>query len=230
MKNPKIHQKTPYAKTLSKIQGPYTRIYLIRHCHPDYTLKDKLGDKKMPLDKLGIKQRKLLQKKLKQIKLEKLYASELIRSQETAELYAKEYNKKIFVDKRLDEIGWKDWYKIRYFNMSDKTRMKRVSKYKKMDKELYKLHQRVRRLLADIYKKNKGKRIGIFCHGNLIRAMITSILHTDVIGFLSIEIYQSSITKLVIDKNGYIKINYINNISHLPSKPKEDLFLAALNQ
>jgi len=62
MKNPKIHQKTPYAKTLSKIQGPYTRIYLIRHCHPDYTLKDKLGDKKMPLDKLGIKQRKLLNK------------------------------------------------------------------------------------------------------------------------------------------------------------------------
>ena len=230
MKNPKIQQKTPYAKTLPKIQGPYTRIYLIRHCHPDYSLRKKLGDKKMPLDELGLKQRELLMKKLEQVKLEKLYASELIRSQETADLYAQKYNKRVFIDKRLDEIDWTDWYKVKYFNMSEKTRIKTINKYQKMDKELYKLQEKVRRLLADIYKKNKGKRIGIFCHGNLIRAMITSVLHTDVIGFLSMEIYQSSVTKLVIDKNGFIKINYINNISHLPHKPDEDLFLAALNQ
>lgn len=230
MKNPKIQQKTPYAKTLPKIQGPYTRIYLIRHCHPDYSLRKKLSDRRMPLDKLGLKQRKLLMKKLEQVRLEKLYASGLVRSQETADLYAQTYKKRVFIDRRLDEIDWNDWYKVKYFNMSEKTRIKRLNKYQKMDKELYKLQGKVRRLLSDIYKKNKGKRIGIFCHGNLIRAMITSILHTDVIGFLSMEIYQSSVTKLVIDKNGFVKINYINNISHLPHKPNEDLFLAALNQ
>ena len=114
--------------------------------------------------------------------------------------------------------------------MSEKTRAKKIKEYQLMDAELHKLHDKSRRLLADIYKKNKGKRIGLFCHGNLIRAMITSILNTDVIGFLSMEIYQSSVTKLVIDRDGYIKINYINNIGHLPHKPDEDLFLAALNQ
>lgn len=114
--------------------------------------------------------------------------------------------------------------------MSEKTRIRRVQKYKKIDKELHQLHSKSRKLLADIYKKNKGKRVGVFCHGNLIRAMVTSILHTDVIVFLSMEIYQSSVTKLVIDRDGYIKINYINNICHLPHKPDEDLFMAALNQ
>ncbi len=225
-----IYVETPYAKSLPPINGPYTRIYLIRHCHPDYRIKEIVGDHDMPLSKLGLKQRKFLNKKLEQIQLEKLYSSELKRAHETAEHFAKKNKKKIFVDKRLNEIDWIDWYKIKYFNMSEKTRVKRVTKYKEMDKRLHKIHGNARRVIADIYKNNKGKQVGVFCHGNMIRSMITGILNTDVIGFLSMEIYQSSVTKLVIDRDGYIKINYINNICHLPHKPKEDIFLAAINQ
>jgi len=184
----------------------------------------------MPLSDVGKKQRKLLQKKLEQIKLEKIYTSELTRAKETAELFAKKHKKRMHVDKRLNEIDWTEWYKIRYFRMSEKTRIKKIKEYKKMDQDLRKLHTKSRRFLADIYKNNKGKSIGLFCHGNIIRSMVTSVLNTDVIGFLSVEIYQSSVTKLVIDKNGYIKINYINNICHLPHKPNEDMFMAALNQ
>lgn len=222
--------QTPYGKTIPQINGPYTRIYLIRHCHPDYNVKHLVGDEKMPLSDLGKKQRKLLNKKLEQIKLEKLYASEFTRSKETAEDFAKKHKKKIFIDKRLNEIDWTEWYKIKYFNMSEKNRIKKLPKYRKLDQEMNEFQNQARRLLADIYKKNKGKRVGLFCHGNLIRAMVTSVLNTDIIGFLSTEIYQSSVTKLVIDRDGYIKINYINNICHLPHKPDEDLFMAALNQ
>ncbi|MBU1202776.1 histidine phosphatase family protein [Patescibacteria group bacterium] len=229
-RNPSVNQQTPYGKTLPIINGPYTRIYLIRHCHPNYLLKDKLGDEKMPLSDIGQKQAKLLIKKLEQVKLEKIYVSELVRSRQTAEAYAKKHKKKIFTDDRLNEIDWTDWYKIKYFRMSEKTRRKNIKEYRRMNKELEKFQEKSRRMLYDIYKNNQGKRIGLFCHGNLIRSIITSILSTDIIGFLSMEIYQSSVTKLVIDRDGYIKINYINNISHLPHKPNEDLFLAALNQ
>ena len=114
--------------------------------------------------------------------------------------------------------------------MSEKTRIKKIKEYQKIDTDLHRLHTKFRRIIADIYKKNKGKNILIFCHGNVIRSIITGILNTDVIGFLSLEVYQSSVTKLVIDKKGFIKINYINNIGHLPKKPKEDLFQAAINQ
>jgi len=229
-KNPSPEEQTAYAKTRQVINGPYTRIYLIRHCQPDYTLKDALGDENMPLSELGLGQRKLLNKKLEQVKLDKIYISELVRAKETAEAFAKKHKKRMYVDSRLNEVDWTEWYKIKYFRMSEKTRIKKIKEYKTLDKEMNKLHDKSRRLLADIYKKNKGKRIGLFCHGNLIRAMITSVLNTDVIGFLSMEIYQSSVTKLVIDRDGYIKINYINNIGHLPHKPNEDIFLAALNQ
>lgn len=230
LRSPLKYQETPYAKTIPKINGPYTKIYLIRHCHPDYTVKDTLGDKKMPLSELGKKQRKLLNKKLDQIKLDKVYTSDFTRARETAEDWAHKNKKKIFTNPRLDEIDWTDWYKIKYFRMSESTRVKKIHKYRKLDTEIHKLHGKARRTLAEIYKENKGKRVGLFCHGNIIRVMVTSILHTDIIGFLSLEIYQSSVTKLVIDRDGYIKVNYINNISHLPNQPDEDLFLAALNQ
>lgn len=230
MRSPSANQQTPYGKTRPAINGPYTRIYLIRHCHPNYLIKDEVGDEKMPLSDLGQKQAKLLIKKLEQVGLDKVYVSELTRSRQTAEKYAKKNHKKMFIDKRLNEIDWNDWYKIKYFRMSDKTRKKHIKEYRRMDRELTKIHEKSRRMLYDIYQNNKGKKVGLFCHGNLIRAMITSILNTDIIGFLSMEIYQSSVTKLVIDRDGYIKINYINNICHLPHKPNEDLFLAALNQ
>lgn len=229
-KDPSLKEQTPYAKTRQVINGPYTRIYLIRHCHPDYTYKEILGDEKMPLSDLGKKQRKLLNKKLEQIELDKIYISEFVRAYQTAEEFAKKHKKRMYVDKRLNEVDWTEWYKIKYFRMSEKTRIKKIKEYKNMEKKMQDLQDKSRRLLADIYQNNKGKRVGIFCHGNLIRSMVTSILNTDVIGFLSMEIYQSSVTKLVIDRDGYIKINYINNISHLPHKPDEDLFLAALNQ
>ena len=39
----------PYTFKKPKISGPYTSIYLIRHCHPAYELQEKLGDLKMRL-------------------------------------------------------------------------------------------------------------------------------------------------------------------------------------
>lgn len=184
----------------------------------------------MPLSKIGLKQRILLTKKLSTLKIDKIYASELTRALQTAELFAKKSRQRIIIDNRLNEIEWQNWYKIRYFNMSEKTRAKRIKGYRDMDKKLDRLQAKARRLIADIFKKNKSKNVAVFCHGNLIRSIITGILNTDVIGFLSMEIYQSSVSKLVIDRDGYIKINYINNIAHLPKRPDEDLFKTALNQ
>jgi broad specificity phosphatase PhoE len=227
----KQNLQTPYTKTKQKIHGPYTQIYLVRHCKPDYSQKEIVGDAKMPLSRVGKKQRALLtNKKLSKLRPNVVFASQFTRAQETAEVYLKKTKKTLVVDKRFNEIDWEEWYKIKYFNMSEKTRIKRVKEYQEMDARLHRLHTKFRRIIADIYRTHKGKTVLIFCHGNVIRSILTGILNTDVIGFLSLEVYQSSVSKIAIDKNGYIKINYINNIGHLPKKPKEDLFQAAINQ
>lgn len=221
--------KNPYAKLKPPLRKPYTEVYLIRHCNPDYSLEKKIGDYNMPLSIAGRKQRKYLTKKLLAMDIDKIYASGLARAQETAEPFAAAVRKTIIIDKRLDEIDWEDWYRIKYFNMSEKTREKRMKHHVRLDKELDKMQTIARRALADLFRRNRGKKIAVFSHGNFIKSLLTDILNADVIGFLSMEIFQSSISKLVIDRDGYIKISYVNDYSHLPSPPTEDLFVTLLD-
>jgi broad specificity phosphatase PhoE len=220
----------PYTFKKPKITGPYTSIYLIRHCHPAYELQEKLGDLKMPLSHIGLEQRGFLTKKLLTLEIDKIYVSQFMRSKLTAQPLAEAIDVRPITDRRLNEINWQNWYKVKYLKMSDKTRVRSIKKYRQMENELDKTQTLARRLLAEVYEKNKNKKVAVFCHGNLIRSILTSVLNADVIGFLSMEIYQSSISKLVIDSDGYVKINYINNIGHLPHRPDEDLFMASINQ
>jgi len=221
--------QSPYSKIKPKIRRPYSIIYLIRHCNPDYSSEHLVGDFNMPLSDIGLRQREYLTQHLLEKQIDKVYSSELLRAQETAQPFAERAGKKIIIDSRLNEIDWKDWFRIKYFNMSEAARAKSSKQYKKLDKDLDKMQTVGRRLIADIYKHNKGKAVALFCHGNIIKSIITGILDANIIGFLSLEIFQSSISKLVIDRDGYIKINYINNIGHLPHEPNEDLFITLVD-
>lgn len=221
--------KNPYSKIRPKTRRPYTEIYLIRHCHPDYTTEKKLGEKNMPLSKVGLEQRNFLTKKLLRLNFDHVYMSEIKRAQETASLYVKKTKKKFVVDERLNEIDWVHWFRVKYFNVSEKKRKKKLLHHSSLDRRLDKIQADARRTLADIFRSHKGKKVAIFSHGNFIKALITGILNADVIGFLSLEIFQSSITKISIDRDAYVKINYINDVSHLPSPPDEDLFVTLID-
>lgn len=217
--------KNPYAKLKPSSRRPYTEIYLIRHCHPDYKMEKKVGEYNMPLSKSGLKQREYLTKKLMTLKIDKVYASGLVRAQETMALYLTKTSQKLNIDERLNEIDWKDWYRLKYFNMTEKTRENKLKRRQYLDKELDKLQTTARRAMADLFHHNPGKRLAICSHGNFIRALLTGILNADIIGFLSLEIFQSSVSKIVIDRDGYVKISFINDADHLPEPPTEDLYI-----
>lgn len=221
----KNNHKNAYSEVKVDTKKPYTEILLIRHCHPDYSLQKKLGDGDMPLSKHGISQRTHLTEKLLKCRIDKIYASELKRAKETAEIYAKETKKKLNINPRLNEFHWEHWHNMKFFNMSEKGRVKRLAMHKELDAELDKMQDEARRALAEIYRGNKGKKIALFGHGNFIKSLITGILNADIIGFLAMEIFQSSISKIIIDKNAHIKLVYINNVDHLPSPPLEDIFI-----
>ncbi|MFA5000336.1 MAG: histidine phosphatase family protein [Patescibacteria group bacterium] len=217
--------KNPYAKLEPPTRKPYTEVYLIRHCHPDYNLEKKVGEYNMPLSKIGLRQRRTLTKKLLTLKIDRVYMSGLKRAQETAEDFLNKSRKKPIIDLRLDEIHWSHWHRMKYFNMAEETRNNKLKNRLKLDRQLDKMQTAVRRAFADIIRQGKGKRIAVFAHGNLIKTLLTGILNADVIGFLSLEIFQSSISKILIDRNGYVKISYINDASHLPTLPQRDLYI-----
>jgi broad specificity phosphatase PhoE len=221
--------KNPYIKIQPKTKRPYTEILLIRHCHPNYKLEKKLGDKKLPLSPDGLKQRKYLTARLLRANIDIVCSSELIRAQETAADFVKKAKKNLLINPRLNEFNWVAWYKIKYFNMTEKEREKRLKRHKVLDAELDKMQTAARRAMADIFHQYKGKKIAVFCHGNFIKSVLTGILNADIIGFLSLEIFQSSISKIIVDRDGYIKIIYINDVHHLPSPPDKDVFLTLID-
>jgi len=221
--------KNPYDKLKPSIRRPYTEIYLVRHCHPDYKLEKKLGEYNMPLSEAGKKQRRYLTATLFKLGLDKIYASGLPRAQESAVTLVSKTKLELNIEERLDEINWKNWHRIKYFNVSEENRREKFVLHRELDSRLDNFQAEARRTLAAIWRKNKNKKIALFTHGNFIKSLLTGIMNTDVIGFLSLEIFQSSVTKLVIDRDGYIKINYINNVSHLPQQPTEDLFITLLD-
>jgi broad specificity phosphatase PhoE len=217
--------KNPYSKINPSTKRPYTEILLIRHCHPNYSIEKKVGDRDMPLSKDGIRQRRYLTNRLLKAKIDVVYSSELKRSRQTAQIFAKQKKKEVIINPRLNEFHWEHWHKMKYFNMTETEREKRLKKHKDLDRELDKMQTEARRSLAAIFKENKGKKIAVFSHGNFIKSLLTGILNADIIGFLSLEIFQSSISKIIVDKDGYIKIVYINSISHLPEPPQKDMFI-----
>ncbi len=219
----------PYIKIKPKTKRPYTEIFMIRHCHPDYRLEKKLGEKNMPLSPVGVRQRKYLTRRLLGLGIDSIYTSDLARAKETAAEFIKKSKLIVKISERINEIDWTHWYRIKYFNMSERERVKRLKRYQSLDAELDKMQTEARRAIAEIFKNNKGRKVALFSHGNFIKAFLTSILNADVIGFLSLEIFQSSVSKIVIDGEGYIKIVYINDVAHLPSPPDKDIFITLLD-
>lgn len=221
--------QNPYIKLRPKTRRPYTVIYLIRHCHPDYTTQKKLGDFNMPLSFFGREQLEFLTERLAKLKIDRLYVSELKRAQETVAPLENILNKKAVIEPRLNEIDWWDWYRVPYFKTSEENRPKKVKDYLRLEKQLNKMQSHARQLLNDVFKNNKGKTVALFTHGNFIKSVLTSILNADVIGFLSQDIFQSSLSKIVIDRDGYVRISFINNVDHLPQPPEEDLFITLVD-
>lgn len=219
--------KNPYSKLQPKTRKPYTEIYLIRHANPNYALQKKLGDCLMPLSPAGKKQAQSIAKRLKKIGIEVIYASELARAQETAGIFAN--RKKIIIEERLNEINWKPWHRVKYFRTSEDRRKQYLPNYDVLDAQLNKMQAEMRRVLSEIFINNKGKKVAVFCHGNVIKSLLTGIINADVIGFLSLEIHQASISKLVIDKDAYVKVSFINDVTHLSYPPTEDLFVTLLD-
>lgn len=224
-----MEKKNPYTRLQPKTREPYTVIYLVRHANPDYRLEKKLGDRLMPLSEEGRRQASFLAKRLKDLSPDLVYASSLARAQETASIFTNRRRQSIIVDERLDEIDWKDWYRVKYFRTSEERRKQYLPDYRILDKQLDKMQVAARRFLEDVFIKHRGQSLALFCHGNIIKTFLTGIINADVIGFLSLEIYQASISKIVIDGDGYVKIAYINDVNHLPNPPLEDIFITLVS-
>jgi alpha-ribazole phosphatase/probable phosphoglycerate mutase len=217
-----LKNKKAAAKEKSEL---YTEIYLIRHCQPDYSLeKESAGD--MPLSKWGRQQGRYLLRSLKNLPFDKIYASALKRAQESARPLAKLRKKRLFIDESLNEIDWQNWQIPAYRRLTPLGRQNINKNQAAWQAILDKAVLSVRKTLINLALENPGKRLLLFTHGNFIRLALSSLTGADVFGFNATEIYQSSITKIVFSADGRAKLSFVNDFSHLPSDPGENILLA----
>ena len=149
-----------------------TTVYLIRHSvrfNKQYieeynTSQNKyLKDEKVVLSVEGEKRAEILSNEEELQNLDVIYASNCVRTLQTAKYIIEKQNLKVNIDERLDErrVGKtndaeiKDWYTRQYLDKNYKT---------EGGESQVDVRNRVTEAFKEIINKNKGKRIAIFSH------------------------------------------------------------------
>ncbi|MCL2775556.1 MAG: histidine phosphatase family protein [Oscillospiraceae bacterium] len=158
-------------------------IYLIRHGESFQTSSEYFCEEKQtmnpPLTQKGIEQAHKLADRLKDIKFDKIYASDLDRAVQTADILKSYVNSDIFINKQFREIDMGEIYKKSWNDFPEL-----YSKWILHEEDMpypngesgadvwYRCKQQINEIVNLNYK-----RIAIVCHGGTIRSIICGILN-----------------------------------------------------
>ena len=157
-----------------------TTVYLIRHSvrlNNDYieeynTSQNKtIKNEKIILSCEGEKRAEILSSEKELQNLDVIYASNCVRTLQTAKYIIEKQNIKVHIDERFDERRTgkpnddivKDWFVRQYLDENYKTEGGESQK---------EVRERFSKAFFEVLEKNKGKRIAIFSHGYAITFFI----------------------------------------------------------
>lgn len=157
-----------------------TTVYLIRHSirfNSDYiqdynTSQNKtISNEKIILSCEGEKRAEILSNEKEIQNLDVIYASNCVRTLQTAKYIIEKQNLKVHIDERFDERRTgkpnddivKDWFVRQYLDENYKTEGGESQK---------EVRERFLEAFYEVLEKNKGKRIAIFSHGYAITFFI----------------------------------------------------------
>lgn len=193
-------------------------IYLIRHGQKE----NKPGDP--PLTALGIKQAKATATYIHTHNIHSIYTSPFLRTKQTAEIIAKQFQLPVIPDERLKErLNWGDRKNEtfnEFWNEWQKTDIDRT--YKPLyGKSSTQNGLEMKNFLATMVS-NHNQSIVIVTHGgtigDLLRTIIPDVQLPHIINAKSgakyLDILECSITQITADNSNY-SLNKINFIDHL---------------
>ncbi|PIS23412.1 hypothetical protein COT49_00115 [candidate division WWE3 bacterium CG08_land_8_20_14_0_20_40_13] len=168
-----------------------TEVFLLRHANA----YDEFGfqEPDTPLRGKGSEQAQKLAGRLATCNIDVAYSSPYARARETAGVFSNLTGIKIAVDERLKEVGTEEW----------------------TPKDLENTGETIKDVLLEIVRKNRGKKIAIFAHGNLIKALLCRILHADFEAYNNLLVVSvASMTILHIEDTNQIKIVTVSDNAH----------------
>jgi len=143
-------------------------VYLARHGQTAYNLEGRFqGQQPIPLDATGRAQARELAEQLRHVPFDAVYASDLRRAHETAEIVAAPHGVPVIADEGLREIDIGSWSGLTRDEIDE-----RFPDGRRPDGETREQHsERVLAAVIRLARENEGRRVLVVTHGGTLRAL-----------------------------------------------------------
>jgi broad specificity phosphatase PhoE len=203
---------------------PVTRLLLIRHAEVELRYQSAFGGRiDMNLSERGHAQAKILAKFLRDKRFNAIYASPMKRVQQTFAPSRKHHPVKPVIFPELREIDFGDWTGFGWDTVREKFGIQPYEWLEKIElgvvpngESTVHFRARVEPCLSKIIRQNRGKTAAVFCHGGVIRMMLSILLDVPLPKTAAFEIEYTSVTQVALHR-------HLNEIELLNFTPWRDL-------
>ncbi len=198
-----------------------TQLYFIRHGEVEEKYHKVFGGSRidMALSPLGQRQGEAVAAWLKDTKIEKIYASPMLRVQQTLAPSAKQRGMEPELMDGLREIDFGDWTGHRWDEVQSNFGVSAFDWLEIMESDgiangesVHGFTARVRECLLRIVNAHPHQKVAVFCHGGIIRVMIALLLEMPLMrmAHFNIEYGSISVVELLPERKHAVEIELLN--------------------
>jgi broad specificity phosphatase PhoE len=187
--------------------NPSTHLYLVRHGEVEERFHRVFGGRiDMGLSARGREHAAALAPYLDRLHLDAAYASPMRRVQETIEPFRPAFTHPVHILPDLREVDFGDWTGLRWEEVRERFG---VSAFDWLDQleaggiqngeSDATFRARIAPCFAQIIHQHPGRRVGVFCHGGVIRMALSILLELPLSKFAHFEIDYASVTWIHVD-------------------------------
>jgi broad specificity phosphatase PhoE len=181
-----------------------TTLSLIRHAEVEASYQGVFGGRiDMDISPRGHEQAAALARYLRRKKFAAIYASPMKRVQQTLSAYANNGGPRPIVMANLHEVHFGDWTGLTFaqvlerFGARASTWLDQLAAGTIPNAETASAYRaRVEPCVREILKQHAGQRVAVFCHGGVIRQMLSILLELPLPKTASFEIDYASLTEV----------------------------------
>jgi broad specificity phosphatase PhoE len=194
-----------------------TRLLLARHAEVEVRYHKIFGGTiDMNLSPHGHEQAGLLARFLRTRKLEAIYASPMKRVQQTLAPFLKDGAPAQTIVADLREVDFGDWTGMNWEQVCQKFQLLTHEWLEHVERGAApngedgpRFRARVEPALREIIKKHPGQTVGIFCHGGVIRMILSILLELPLPRTNMFEVEYAGVTQIVL-RPGHAELELLN--------------------
>ncbi|MBI5653668.1 MAG: histidine phosphatase family protein [Chloroflexi bacterium] len=201
-----------------------TRLFLVRHGETTWNQLQKFqGHTDVPLSARGWWQAKRLAERFARESITAIYASDLARARDTAQVIARAVRKPVVCEPRLreaylGELQGLDYAVVRdrWFRANDALPCYFVETAPPGIECLRQLQSRVMRAVCDIAARNRDQTILVVMHGACLRAVMCAWLGTELAAHAKLNFDPASVSEVELHSRNAV-VALLNDTAHLHS-------------